>query len=263
MARHYRSRAGSERARRHIEEAHRLSQELGGSDEDVKKYFFSLPSNQLRQILEAYQEKYGREARLYAEKTLHKWRSGQVTMSGMVASRLFELLPPRMPLTAKYALTENLLRHFGPTSKKKLLIGLNANVEDVIDTVRTHIEAVVVDYKIASNLERRFDWLAAGDVHTKQDLLNHFRAMEKSLVVEGARAQVPIMLEHLRGNEGRNTHRLAQVLKIGKHELELLVDRKSSGVVLTEPSPIARASGNLKWLWLAAGIDLLLYWLSR
>ena len=37
-----------------------------------------------------------------------KWRTGRVQMSGMVAERLFNLLPPRMPLGVKYKLVEGL-----------------------------------------------------------------------------------------------------------------------------------------------------------
>jgi hypothetical protein len=73
---------GSEYARRHIEQARQLSEELGGSDEDVKKYFFRLPSQELRPILDAYEQRYGRVAREYAERTLPRWRSREVTMSG-------------------------------------------------------------------------------------------------------------------------------------------------------------------------------------
>ena len=118
---HYRGRhrGGRDRALQHIAEAREFSREVGGADEDVKKYFFSLPSNQLRPILDEYEKKYGRKAREYAEEVgLSGWRSGRVTMSGMVKKRLFNLLPPRMPLLAKYSLVENLWNHYGPRSKK-------------------------------------------------------------------------------------------------------------------------------------------------
>ena len=40
--------AGLERALQHIEEAKQLTRELGGTDKDVKEYFFSLPTNELK-----------------------------------------------------------------------------------------------------------------------------------------------------------------------------------------------------------------------
>lgn len=261
--RRYRSRGGTARALQHIEEARRLSFELGGTDQDVKRYFFSLPGGDLRQILEVYGKKHGRAARAWAEKTLPKWRSGRVKMSGVVASRLFNLLPPRMPPSAKYALVENLWQHFGPSSRKRLEVGTDADLDQVIEVVRAHIEEVVINYKIPANLERRFEWLSAGDVHIKQDLLNHFRNCEKSLVLKGVSAQIPVMLEHIHSDYGRYTRRLAHVLKVGKHELEVMVNRKTSGVVLTDPPWFGSRRVDLRWIWLLVGAGLLLYSLLR
>ncbi len=57
-------------------------------------------------------------------------------------------------------------------------------------------------YKIPKDLERRFEWLAGGDSRVKQELLNHLRHMEKSLFVEGARLQLPVLLAHLASEAG-------------------------------------------------------------
>jgi hypothetical protein len=64
----------------------------------------------------------------------------------------------------------NLWKHVGPSSKKILRVGLNSNVEDAIAVVRNHIDEVVVRYQISASLERRFEWLAAGDTHVKLEL---------------------------------------------------------------------------------------------
>jgi hypothetical protein len=276
MARRYYSRRsyygtrniGHERARQHIEDYYRLTAELGGSVDDVRQYFFSLKPLELRAILDAYELKDGSDARAYAEKTFDKWRTGQVHMSGTVAERLFSLLPPRMPLATKYELIENLWNHVGPKSKKTLRVGLDANIEQVLGAIASHIDDVVVHFRIPESLERRFNWLAVGDAHVKQDLLNHLRSFEKALVVEGARARLPVMIEHLRSEAGRHTHRIADVLKIGNHELELLIDKASSGVSVVEPfvplqSPVSRATsaatGSYKWLWWVAAAAVALF----
>src|SRR5262245_37919653 len=112
MARHrYRRRyhgprvdIGHEIARQHIEDARRLTAELGGTDKDVKEYFFALSPRSLNTILDAYERQYGAGPRAYAQSTISRWRSGAVQMSGTVAERLFRLLPPRMPLQEKYRL---------------------------------------------------------------------------------------------------------------------------------------------------------------
>jgi len=256
---------GRERALQHIEEHRQLVLELGGSVADVEKYFFALPTNDLRVILDEYGRKYGSQAQNYAEKTFPKWRDGHTHISGLTGSRLFALLPPRMPLATKYKLIENLWNHVGPRSKKTVRIGLDAGIDDVVNAARAHIEDVVIHYKIPESLEKRFEWLAAGDSQIKQEFLNHLRNMEKTIVVEGARLHVPVLLEHLRSEAGRHTHRAARILKIGNHELELLIDKTASGVAVVDPMLLrtTSGSGSLKWLWWMAAAIAILYFLSH
>lgn len=242
----YRSKAsiGQEIAAQHKREAAELSRELGGTDTDVKRYFFSLSHAALSDILDEYENRYGSSARQYAEITIPKWQSGERTMSGMVASRLFDLMPPRMPLAEKYKLTEGLWKHYGPSSKKRLRVGLEADPNVVFDAIRSHLDEVVVGYKIPEQLEARFNWLSAGDVAVKQQLLNHLRSQERALVAEGARLQLPVLTEHLRSDTEGLTTRAAQMLRIGKHEIELLIDKTASGVALEDWAPPQRVSSS-------------------
>jgi hypothetical protein len=232
----------------HIAAAKRLTAELGGMDQGVKAYFLGLSPYELSSILDEYQRKYGRSAREYAQETLPRWRSGSVQMSGMVAERLFNLLPPRMPLLVKYKLVEGLWHHVAPLSKHRSRVGPDADAGQIIELARSKITEFVVNYKIPESIERRFDWLSAGDVATKQMLLSHTQEMEKIIVVEAVRAQVPVMLEHLR-SEGSHTGRLAQIVCVGKHELELLMDKTVSGVKAEDPTRVplgwtGRSSGS-------------------
>jgi hypothetical protein len=264
--RSYRSRdkISHEYARQHIEDYYRLVRELGGSVEDVKQYLFSLPPQKLREIFDAYEAKHGTQKRNYLQSTIEQWRTGKRRMSGTVAERLFALLPSRMPPAIKYQLIENLWDHVGPKSKRTLRVGLDANLEQTLDAIRSHIEEVVTHFRIPEELERRFNWLAAGASHAKQDLLNYLRSKEKTLVIEGARIQLPVLLDHLRGDAGQYTHRVAQVLKMGNHELELLIDKNASGVAVVEPyaarpSSVVSQPTNFKWLWWAAAAIVILY----
>jgi hypothetical protein len=240
--RYYRDRSyGHDRALEHIAAAKRLSAELGGMDKGVKAYFLALPPMELSAILDDYERLTRRDAREYAEKTMPDWRSGRVQMSGLVAERLFNLLPPRMPLNVKYRLVEGLWHHVGPSSRHRIRVGIDADVEQVVELARSKITEFVVNYKIPADLERRFDWLSAGDVSVKQLLLGHFLEMEKTTVVEAVRQQVPVMLEHLR-SAGRHTSRLSQNVRVGKHELELLMDKTATGARIEDPSTPLRSA---------------------
>lgn len=247
--------AGRERALQHIRDAEELSRELGGTDKDVKEYFFRLSPAALTKVLGLYGDQYGEKARQYAEETIPRWRAGKVKMAGQTAARLFNLLPPLMPLAEKYRLAENLWRHVGPSSRRRLRVGLNASVDEATVKVLEHIEGVVHSYSIPDALSKRFNWLSGGDIGVKQAILNHLQTIEKRVVVEDARQHLPVMLDHLRNDAARSTARLARILTIGKHELEVLVDRNASGVTLenwTSPSTSgATASG---WLWAILGV---------
>jgi hypothetical protein len=212
-----------------------------------------------------YGQKHGEKARQYAEETIPRWQPGRVKMAGQTAARLFDLLPPLMPLPEKYRLAENLWRHVGPQSKRRLRVGLDATVDDALARTAEHIEGVVNNYVIPDGLTQRFNWLSAGDVNLKQQLLNHLQGLEKKLVVEDARQHLPAMLEHLRQDADGHTKRLARILKVGKHELEILIDRGASGAQLEEWRPqSSMGAASLSWLWWLLGIiGVILFFVLR
>ena len=257
-----RSAIGREKARQHIHEAEVLSKELGGTDLDVKRYFFSLSPNQLTEILDKYEQQNGKKAREYAEETLPKWKNGQVRMSGMVAERLFKLLPPTMPLGVKFKLTESLWKHVGPASTKTYYIGLDADLEDVCQRVKQYLKEVAIPYKIPSSMEARFNWLSQGDVGVKQQLLNYFREQEKRLLSEALRAQMPVLLNHLRSEQGNLTTHSTQFLKVGKHEVRMVINERVEGISETPPIRLAE-KGNFTWIWWSIGILYVLWLLSQ
>jgi hypothetical protein len=224
---------GHQRALEHIREAEALSRELGGTDKDVKKYFFSLSPGELKKVFDDYGQKYGRLKQEYAEETFQRWKTGQVRMSGLVAGRLFNLLPPRMPLKNKYALVENLWKEYCPRSDKIILIGADANNQEIIDTIQSYLLDTVVNYDIPSPLQRRFNWLSGGDVNVKQQLLNHLFQIEKDLIVYAMNYRVPVLLKHL-NEHGSIIHKMQQQIVIGKHSLELQLNTKLSGIKLLE-----------------------------
>ncbi len=243
---------GHEKAIQHIREAEAFSRELGGTDRDVKDYFFSLSEKKQKSVLEAYEKAYGRRAREYAEKTLPVWRSGKVHMSGMNAARLFHLLPPIMPLEAKYRLVESLWEHVGPSSHKTYYVGLDAVPGEVVEVVKNHLEDVVAQYTIPESMESRFDWLSEGDVGVKQQLLNHFQQRQKGLLSMELAQKLPILLDHLNSSGGALTTHAAQILQIGKHRVTVKMDDRISGISESAPVNVTENDGN-QWLWWVAG----------
>lgn len=253
---------GREKAIEHIRQAEALTQELGGTDVDVKNYLFSLPANQLREILKEYEVRYGSSASDYAEKTLPKWKSGSIHMSGMIAERLFNLLPPRMPLEIKFQLIENLWRHVGPSSTKNYFVGLDVSQDDLSFRIKEHLEKVVLGYQIPNTMESRFNWLSQGDVEIKQILLNHFQQQEKTLLSEALRIQFPALLNHLNSERGNFTTHAAQILNVGKHSVQITFNKDVTGI--SETSPAEQKTGSdYSWIWWVVGAIFVIYMLMK
>src|SRR4051812_27257114 len=127
-----------------IKSAKKLTRELDGADQIVKKWFFRLPQSRLKLILSAYEEAYGSVPRNYAEKVISQWRKGEVKMSGLVAERLFKLLPRFMPPRLRYKIAERLWVHFSPSSRGTLSIRQDSNSEEVITRIRDCVEGIVM-----------------------------------------------------------------------------------------------------------------------
>jgi hypothetical protein len=247
--RHYRSRyrdLGIERAMQHIREAEELSRELGGTDADVKEYFFSLPPCELAPILDAYEKKYGREARRYAEETIPAWRLGRRKMSGQNASRLFHLLPRFMPLERKYSLIESLWTKFAPRSEYSVSFGHNADAHSIKEIVGKHLNATVNEHSIPGYLQRRFEWLADGDSVVKQQLLNHILMCDRQQAIEISAAIVNLILPHAQNGTAIQSFR--RDLKIGGHTVHVFLDPRATEVKLTPGGPRFIGPPNYSWV---------------
>ena len=234
---------GKERALEHIEEARKLSEELGGTDKIVKQYLFKLRGAKLNNLLRAYERNFGSNKRKYAEETLPDWRSGKRQMSGLVAERLYGLLPPLMPIKTKYSIAEGLWEHFGPSSSKLLRFGSDATADQLESMVSEHITSVVQNYSIPEHMSERFEWLSSGDVEVKQQILNYLRQTDRDSVVQQSRTKIEIMIESFFGEHADQVKSYEETLRIGKHILVLKPDRNFEGSAFeTPPTPVLKIS---------------------
>lgn len=236
---------GYERALQHIREAEALSYELGGTDKDVKEYFFSLSKYELDHIFSLYGKKYGSVKMNYAMEAFPKWKSGERKMSGEVAERLFNLLPSQMPISKKYDLVESLWKHCGPASHKKIYVGPDVSSEELKSFITNHFNEKVNSYKIYDKLVKRFTWLGENDSNVVQDLKNHFLHLEKQQLQELSMGRIDILLKNLRSNQMHQTFR--QEFPIGRHILEIEFHPSYEGISNNKP---ASAYNDLSGIWM-------------
>lgn len=224
-------------AKKHIEEAERLSRELGGTDKDVKDWFFARSEYELNPILAEYKVKHGNKAYQYALETIPKWKSGHTKMSGMVAERLFNLLPDHMPLDTKYALVDSLWAHVGPQRKRVVEAGLESNIEDVISVVQNEVMSLATSWEIPDSLNRRFKWLGKDDSTTYQQLLSHIKNSEKDQAISILEHQLPIIRNNFESNWQEVSQSISYVIEIGKQSVELRLKANGDVVQVKEWEP--------------------------
>jgi len=265
-SRSHRRTAGQQAARRHVEEARQFEREMGGTVSDVKKYFFGLNNTELNAVFAAYGGKYGALPEDYARKEFPRWKSGSTKMSGLVAKRLFEFLPPRMPLATKLELAGNVWRHFETGSSRHYTVGPNAEPNLVIDRIRDTLTSVIQDYHIPENVKNRFDWLAGGDVYVKEHLLNYFRQMDKKIATDSLDAQLPVLQAQMRNHSG-HTGSIHTTVQIHKHSVQIWIDPRLNAE-FREGQPERRAStssstSGVIWFLVVAAVVIAIIYLSH
>lgn len=268
MPRYYRKAArrkrfsGKDYAKLHIQEAETFYNEVGESAELIKKYFFNLSKSELTRVLNRYESEYGSSARGYAESAISSWRTANVRMSGMIAKRLFAIIPPLMPPDDKYKLTEILWRRYAPGSKKYLYIGLDVEPEEAYKLVEDYFFHKATLHKIPPQLEQRFDWLSENDVLAKQDLLNHFMESQKSLGFEKLRLELPLLRKNVEADAAGHILHLSHTVQVGNHDLHVILDRRRTGASFSDsPAPLMRKPAPAPLFLGAAAILVILFWI--
>ena len=251
---------GFERALEHIREAKAFTREIGGIDSDVKKYFFGLSNRELIPILKAYGKRYGFKARQYAEEALPKWMSGQVKMSGMVAKRLFSLLPVHMPLKKKYELVKSLWEFCGNPSKLELYAGPEVSEQELLDRIKVHFDQEINGHKISETITNRFKWLSAKDVQLKENLLNYYESLEKECLKEGIEQLIPSLLKALRQREG-SASAFNQKTSFGRHVVFVEVSPQHEGISESKSYVSSSESESVFGWCILIGFLALLYFL--
>ena len=220
-----RSNSGLEAARKHIYEANQLTIELGGTDEDVKDWFFKLPSATLEKVFQRYTLLHGASAGQYARDTFGNWKSNKRRMSGLVAGRLFSLLPPLMPLEKKLNLVDSLWQLVGPKRKRLITVGTTTGSQEIIKAVEEEVRALSTAWDLPTSMQNRFKWLSQNDSQTYQTLLEHIKASEKKHGENVLRDQIPILKHKFDTDLQDTTSRLSFIVEVGKQSVELRLVR--------------------------------------
>ena len=260
-------RTGLERAKKHIAEAKELSAELGGTDQDVKNWFFYLKESDMKKVWSLYGNAYGEKKLEYAQEAFPRWKSGKRIMSGRVASRLFKLLPPIMPIKDKYDLVESLWNHVGPKKKRLIIAGTQSSSEEIVSIFREEVGNLTTKWEIPDGMSIRFNWLSENDSKVTQKLLSHIRKQEKELGERVIEQHVPILKEKFSGELRETTSRLSHIIEVGKQSVELRLQGEGSAIKVSDWSSVSSGSsgstGSAPWLWIVGLIIAVIVFVSQ
>lgn len=210
-------------AEKHIREAGEFSTLVGGADREIKEYFFSLGEESLHLIFVKYGGLYGLQAKDYAQKTYLKWKNGQVQMSGIVAKRLFNLLPPIMDLSKKYEIAQHIWEYSSPCSNLYLLVRQDTPLSTITNKVHSHLSQYTSEHMIPEAISNSFKWLSESDVVIYEQLLNYFRNQEFELAVTKIQSIIPT-LQRQASQSGVTINELQVKIPVQKHNIYIKID---------------------------------------
>lgn len=153
-----------------ISQRQELTSTFGGIDRDVERLFLDLDRTDLKDLFEFYEDEFGKSAATYARATYPKWKRGSVRMSGQVAERLLNLVPPLLPQETRFELVKKL--------RKANFRKVNRYVHTAPEVWRDQLAPVIKEVvehgstaTISSAVKNRVAWLADGDVAAAERLL--------------------------------------------------------------------------------------------
>lgn len=261
---------GQEAAHRHIEEAHALSERLGGMDQEVKRFFFNLDPDHLSEVLERYGQRFGADKRSYAEETFPRWKSGERQMSGLVAGRLFDLLPPIMPFDLKLRIVEGLFENSGKAQTDYVLVPMHSTPTDVVRFVDQTCFTYLSDTGIDPSIKNQFKWLSVQDAEVAEKLFKHaiqvtFNA--KKTASEAMMAQ----LDRDRLTYGDTIKEIISTIRLRRHEVHIKRTSSVEEICTVNLRTFDRgghepertlAERDFSWLWWVGGACLLLWFFA-
>ncbi len=253
----------------HMAEARLLSERLGGMDVEVKRYFLALPPEDLDKVFAAYGEKYGPEKRKYARATFQKWKSGQTQMSGQIAERLFDVLPPLMPIDLKLRIVEGLFEASWRAHSDYILAPMTASPQSIIAFVEARCFRDLGRHQISDKLKEQFGWLAGDDAKVAEQILQYSLNLTARAKTAAA-AAIMQQVDQIRQAHGDVVQNATSVIKIKKQEIHIKRSKKDHLPIRSVDSWTFHQDGRPEpqkidtWVWIAgAGLLLLIFFSQR
>lgn len=176
---------------------------------ELMKVLLGLDDEKLDELLELYQQEFGRGAAVYARRTYRKWEAGEVKP----IKQTFERFLVHLPLVMDFDLKCEVLRHLMEAYCAKDSYDLTVYTDDWEESLEPLVKSLI-DKPYNSNLpkqiEDRLIWLAHDDMQSAEMILKKSQVEEGKIAVSMLReefANIEHLLENTKGRR-KVTHKL-------------------------------------------------------
>lgn len=148
--------------------------------QDLKTYFFTMPSTTLEKLLLDYKEKYGEKAYSYALYAYPKWRAGYTKMSDQTLLRIVETLPYFLSENERLSLLEKLFSYFvQKTSPQHIYESATwDDYETILDDIYHNIYHQYATYYKPIDFQQEIldlaTWLTNDDMEVAKKILSQY-----------------------------------------------------------------------------------------
>ena len=179
-----------------------LSSSTEGIDRIVEGYFFDIKESTLLRLLDLYEQQYGISARKYAFMTYPKWKSGSVSMSGLVAQRLINTLPKSLDFEEAYELIK-IVASTDDTSINIKIPGSSSSeaASRIIDFSFSDLESEA----FSPSVQRKMQWVAGENIEYARELLSYVLKSEANTIRKQLIGQIELALDAFRRSDQSST----------------------------------------------------------
>lgn len=171
----------------------------------IERFYKSTP-DELNLMLKMYGSEYGDSAKKYAQKSMTKWKSGAVKISGQTQDRLVKLVPNCLNTSERYVIAKEICQYY-TNQKHKKTVHVSINTEEPLlgldelhKVIKGFYEAEDV-VELPEKLTSAITWLAEDDVTAARALLARIELEEANLIESRAYLEVETIEEFLRKEE--------------------------------------------------------------
>ncbi len=171
----------------------------------------------------AYERRYGKGPRRYAEKAYGRWKTGAVQMSGEVSERLLKFLPMFLGFEDQYRLVSKLWRGYRRPSRLRVVVSRQGGLEACLATVAAAASAVdqqAVPPAVLDGLA----WLADSEdaVAARASLLHQVLLREGQITADAVRAELRLLFNLAAGHPDTAV-RAERVVELPSVTLEIVL----------------------------------------